>query len=66
MTNRGHSREDSDATSSITENDCELAAHRPSYSHHSSKLGYWGWLASVVIVLVIGVVRLYAYRAFAG
>ena len=31
-----------------------------------SRLGYWGWLALVILVLLIGVALLYAYRAFAG
>jgi len=30
-----------------------------------SKLGYWGWLSLIVLALVIGVVLLYAYRAYA-
>lgn len=30
-----------------------------------SKLGYWGWLAVVIIVPLIGVALLYGYRAIA-
>jgi hypothetical protein len=31
-----------------------------------SRLGYWGWLSVIILVVVIGVALLYAYRAFAG
>jgi hypothetical protein len=29
-----------------------------------SGLGYWGWLALITLVIVIGIVLLYAYRAY--
>jgi hypothetical protein len=29
-----------------------------------SALGYWGWLAVIILVLVLGVGLLYALRAF--
>jgi hypothetical protein len=31
-----------------------------------SRLGYWGWLSVIILVVVIGIALLYAYRAFAG
>jgi hypothetical protein len=30
----------------------------------NSRLGYWGWLAVIILVIVLGIVLLYAYRAF--
>jgi hypothetical protein len=31
-----------------------------------SKLGYWGWLAAIILAMLVGVALLYAYRAFAS
>jgi hypothetical protein len=28
-----------------------------------SRLGYWGWLALVILVMLLGIGLLYAYRA---
>jgi hypothetical protein len=30
----------------------------------SSRLGYWGWLAVIILVVVLGLALLYAYRAY--
>jgi hypothetical protein len=27
-------------------------------------LGYWGWLAVIILVVVLGIALLYAYRAY--
>lgn len=30
----------------------------------NSRLGYWGWVAVIILVIVLGIGLLYAYRAF--
>jgi hypothetical protein len=33
-------------------------------NRNKSALGYWGWLAVLILVFVIAIGLLYAYRAF--
>jgi hypothetical protein len=42
----------------------DFAAYHPPVERNRSRLGYWRWLAVIILVVVIGYGLLYAYREF--